>query len=353
MEFEPLSFNLRETLHAVALLPCLFSIVLLFVVSRTPASIVVPALFFLVLSASFFIGLAPVLYPGEEQLLTFLIWLESTQPAICFLLVVQLWRKQVPGPLYWLILALPVIGGTSLVYASLRLDAVCLLDQHCLEAYEFRTLYHLFASCLIFLLLIVHLSRLPITDATKSRYESHRYWLIMALVGSYLFLLIIDLAMLTGHVSLLRHETTHVIMRICFLYLVMTSLFRVFDHHCSTTSAGPKPVDPEVIDRIRHAMEEEKLYREMNFNREQCAERLNMPEHILSRAINQAFDKNFNEYINSYRIEEAKGRLKSEETSVTAIAFEVGFSSIASFNRVFKAMVGKSPTEYRSSGGAA
>jgi AraC-like DNA-binding protein len=47
-------------------------------------------------------------------------------------------------------------------------------------------------------------------------------------------------------------------------------------------------------------------------------------------------------------VEEAKQRLSDEETAVTVIAFEVGFSSIASFNRVFKGLTGMSPSAYRS-----
>jgi two-component system response regulator YesN len=47
-------------------------------------------------------------------------------------------------------------------------------------------------------------------------------------------------------------------------------------------------------------------------------------------------------------VEEAKGRLIGEETPITTIAFDVGFNSIPSFNRVFKHITGLSPSEYRS-----
>ena len=71
-------------------------------------------------------------------------------------------------------------------------------------------------------------------------------------------------------------------------------------------------------------------------------------EQTISRLINSHFKKSFTDLVNHYRVEEAKQRLLSEETAITVIAFEVGFNSIASFNRVFKEKVGSSPSEFRS-----
>jgi AraC-like DNA-binding protein len=349
---QEVSFSLSETLHMVALLPCLFAIILLFTLNRFSATIIVPCLFFLSLSGTFLLGLWPSLFPSQAQPMPALIWLESLQPAVCFLLIVQLWRQRVPSWAYWLILALPIVGGSSLVLASYQLDDICLLGDYCVEAYELRTLYQFFATAFIFLFLIVHLSRIPLRSETKSRYESHRYWLIIALVLAYASLMLVDLLSLKNRIDAVEYERIHVVMRVCFMYLVLTSLFRVFDKEADYTNMSasvPKPIDEAVVARIESAMMQDKLYREMSCNREQFAKKLELPEHVISRTINQAMGKNFNEYINSYRVQEAQTRLASEETSITAIAFEVGFSSTASFNRVFKAMVGRSPTEYRQS----
>ena len=180
----------------------------------------------------------------------------------------------------------------------------------------------------------------------EARYQSHRYWLMITLVISFTALLLVDLFTLTGHINQTEHTLLQVLMRLCFVYLVITSLFRLFDNTPVKAGSAQK-ADPALLADIDSTMRAQKIYRKMNVNREQCAKALGLQEHVLSRTINQLEGQNFNEFINRYRVEEAQKRLLAESTSVTAIAFEVGFSSIASFNRVFKAMVGCSPTQYR------
>ncbi|HEY6167369.1 MAG TPA: helix-turn-helix domain-containing protein [Verrucomicrobiae bacterium] len=56
---------------------------------------------------------------------------------------------------------------------------------------------------------------------------------------------------------------------------------------------------------------------------------------------------NFTDYVSRVRIERAKNLLLNPNLRVSEIAFEVGFQSLTHFNRVFKRIVGESPTEYR------
>jgi len=56
---------------------------------------------------------------------------------------------------------------------------------------------------------------------------------------------------------------------------------------------------------------------------------------------------NFTDYVSRTRIEKAKNLLLNPNLRVSEIAFEVGFQSLTHFNRVFKRIVGESPTEYR------
>lgn len=56
---------------------------------------------------------------------------------------------------------------------------------------------------------------------------------------------------------------------------------------------------------------------------------------------------NFTEYVARVRVERAKNLLLNPNLRVSEIAFEVGFQSLTHFNRVFKRIVGLSPTEYR------
>ena len=69
----------------------------------------------------------------------------------------------------------------------------------------------------------------------------------------------------------------------------------------------------------------------------------------LSEVINNGFGINFNDFINNYRVEEIKQALQNGDhktLSLVAIAFDCGFNSKATFNRVFKKLADMSPTEY-------
>ena len=70
---------------------------------------------------------------------------------------------------------------------------------------------------------------------------------------------------------------------------------------------------------------------------------------IISKTINQGFQMNFNDCINSYRIEAVKNSLdlgEHKKTTLLGIAYDCGFNSKATFNRAFKKHTGKTPKEY-------
>ena len=68
----------------------------------------------------------------------------------------------------------------------------------------------------------------------------------------------------------------------------------------------------------------------------------------LSRLINQDLKCNFFDFVNTYRIEEVKKKLQQRNNySLISIAFECGFNSKASFNRIFKKQTGMTPSEYQ------
>lgn len=66
-----------------------------------------------------------------------------------------------------------------------------------------------------------------------------------------------------------------------------------------------------------------------------------------SKYIKKKTNMNFLEYLNSCRIMRAETLLRTTDNSVTEIAYSIGFTSIQSFNRVFKLSCGVSPSEYR------
>lgn len=113
-------------------------------------------------------------------------------------------------------------------------------------------------------------------------------------------------------------------------------------------------VDPK--DRATHArlvaaMETEFLYREHGLGIGDLAAKLNVPEHQLRALINKGLGyRNFAAFLNQYRLAEAKGALADPEqarTPILTIAMDVGYASLATFNRAFKTEEGTTPSAYR------
>lgn len=107
---------------------------------------------------------------------------------------------------------------------------------------------------------------------------------------------------------------------------------------------------PEQVARVSECMRADKPYLSPEISLERLARRLSLPERTLSRILNQHFGKNFFEFINSYRVEQAKHLLcdpdKQHWTMLQVLA-ESGFTSKSTFNAIFKKQVGKTPSQYR------
>ena len=100
---------------------------------------------------------------------------------------------------------------------------------------------------------------------------------------------------------------------------------------------------------INSLFQNEKLFLDPELNLAQLSERMSLNRMEVSKLINLGFGMNFNDFVNSYRIEQFKERLKKGDhtrMSLVGIAFDCGFNSNATFNRVFKKEVQLTPTEY-------
>ncbi|MBQ4822333.1 helix-turn-helix domain-containing protein [Aquimarina sp. MMG016] len=80
----------------------------------------------------------------------------------------------------------------------------------------------------------------------------------------------------------------------------------------------------------------------------QLADEIGFSSHMLSKLINEKANKNFNQFINEYRLEEAKKLLLEDaEASIKTIYFDVGFNNKATFNNAFKNKFKCTPSEYK------
>lgn len=106
------------------------------------------------------------------------------------------------------------------------------------------------------------------------------------------------------------------------------------------------------IDRIMFQLEKlmntDKIWNNDDLTLKSTASMLKITQHQLSQLLNERLSMNFNGYVNSFRIEEAKKLLiNSPDKTVLFIAYEVGFNSKSSFYESFTRLTGISPLEFR------
>lgn len=141
----------------------------------------------------------------------------------------------------------------------------------------------------------------------------------------------------------------------CVLYWLSISGFKQAQTHQMLDLEHASDADndeySEVIQRLCTAIEVDKLYKNPELSLLDLSRSVEISERVISNAINQELGKNFFQFINEYRVEEVKERLKDPAQNhfkIISLAFDAGFNSKASFNRVFKSYTGRTPIDYKS-----
>jgi AraC-like DNA-binding protein len=121
-----------------------------------------------------------------------------------------------------------------------------------------------------------------------------------------------------------------------------------------TTEIPKEKIDDKItsdaIQKVQTGMEIQKLYLKHNLNIEEFSKRIDLPIKDVSAVINKHYGTNFFEFMNKYRVEEAKRLLLDKscaEMTVLDILLQAGFNSKSAFHRFFNRLVGVSPTEFR------
>lgn len=106
----------------------------------------------------------------------------------------------------------------------------------------------------------------------------------------------------------------------------------------------------EMRDKLQSIMRNERPYIESTLRLDDLAKMLNLSRNHTSQIINQHFNLSFFDFINKYRIEEAKTLLSKpqEKITVAQIAYDVGFNNRASFYKAFKKFENQNPSQYLS-----
>lgn len=187
-----------------------------------------------------------------------------------------------------------------------------------------------------------------------------RNWLRL-LVGGFLFvslwkfiaplLSLLKLGLASHIVGLLGNYLDYLLVNLLVFYSIAHS---DIVHAVNSQELSDKPdktdrFDEQQVAKVKNAMEKQQLFLEPELTLEQLAETLHLSPRLVSNIINRRFDKNFFEYINFYRVEEAKALLADTETNLPMldVMADSGFNSKSAFNRFFKKYAKMTPTEFR------
>lgn len=128
----------------------------------------------------------------------------------------------------------------------------------------------------------------------------------------------------------------------------VVKLLSIFAQHLSMLSnqlvVQQENSEPPVIRRAKEFINE---HQTEDLTLGQVAKAVNTSTFYFCKMFKKATGINFTDYLSRVRIEKSKNLLLNPNLRVSEIAFEVGFQSLTHFNRVFKRILGQSPTDYR------
>ncbi len=205
---------------------------------------------------------------------------------------------------------------------------------------------------------------------TYSNIEKIDFWWLNALIVGFLILrlwaVVVSVGLnLAAHfgvdaidfaaLGLTSNYTVFVLVSVLiFLSLTYSSMFEGIErgNHLSVQREADAriEIDEAQVQRLVDYMQSDKPYLATILTLEQLADQLSMSKRGLSNIINRHFKQNFFEFINHYRIEEAKRLLRDpvwSQRNLLEVMTAAGFNSKATFNTFFKKCEGITPSQYR------
>jgi len=168
--------------------------------------------------------------------------------------------------------------------------------------------------------------------------------------------LFVTISLNTGHGSL---AALPVVVGLCALFTGVV-LLRGRDSHLGLVVSGVRNHSESVTSGTLDSFEggaakklialmDDGYYRTEKLTLKMISEKIGLPDYKTRKLINTHFNyRNFNEYINQLRIEEASFRLANEpDTPIQNISLDIGYRTLSSFNRAFKEIKKQTPTNYR------
>jgi len=352
--FDDTSFTIIEWLALTGLAQSLLIIVYIVFRVRLWRQAALALAYFGVLALAFGLQFALRLEDYERPLRLALWFMRASAPPLCYLLVLQIARgAELPHWRRFWVLLLPPLALTAGFFIRAETH-VCVKESAALCESFFLWLQWLGAIGGGLSLLALWGHKSVFTFLRKAKGGAERYWLVLLLILFNAGAVGIMFLQSMGRLDLATADALKVVMGLAFIYLAITTMFRIYpspvqlsDVPTRFTRQTLSESEKDLSHKIRKLMDMDKLYHEPSFSRGALARELNVSENILSRVINVAFGKSFPRFLNEYRVEDAKRMLEAPDIPIQVVASEVGFNSLASFNRAFREITSITPSQYR------
>ncbi|AEP09849.1 helix-turn-helix transcriptional regulator [Micavibrio aeruginosavorus] len=353
MDMESLKFTIPEILSLIGLVQCVYVLVYMAFRSGSWARAAIPFAYFFVLACAFLSGFATRFIGESIPHFTTIQWaLWYMGPPLSVLLMIQIARmSELPRWFnFFVLLLVPVALGISVFAVSL--DSECKPLDECATYADWLTVTGLLAGAIS--MAVMWAQRAMLQQMQTQPGGADRYWLVLMLVFTNLFFLATMLLGLTPVLGMDDAVVIRTIWGLGFVYLAGTSLFRIYPQALKLVARGEAKgagdlsgADRDLAQKIDQLLTMDKVYHEPTYGRAHLARELGVSETVISRVVNVHFGKTLPQILNERRVADAKILLRDTKAPVKTVAEEVGFNSIASFNRVFKEIEGVSPGQFR------
>jgi AraC-like DNA-binding protein len=350
---QALTFSLIEWLSVTGLVQSVWVLVYVLLRVRQWRQAALSIAYFFFLALAFALQFALRLEDYAHDIRMALWAARAMLPPLAYLLVLQVVRlvDLPPARHFLVLLALPLTVALSYVLIVTG-DVSCASDlTACAPAVDIFQWCGAVAGGLCLLPLWLH--RGIFTELWHSKPGRERYWLVMTLLTTTIFSLCVSFMLSGKYLSTGQADALQTVFGMAFAYLATTTLFRVYPApvQLNASPRGQRAAlsEDETLlgEKIRQLMTLEKVYHEQAFSRADLARELGASESTVSKVINSVFACSFPKLLNDYRVEDAKRMLQDPEIAIQVVAFEVGFNSLASFNRVFREIAGETPSSFR------
>jgi AraC-like DNA-binding protein len=229
-----------------------------------------------------------------------------------------------------------------------------------LTAGPFAPAYHRFWSLLpriLSLAIVIHaLLRVYVgagSDLLLPRLKAR--YLLLVVAGTYTVVELLGEALISGTAAEQLADRVHSMAGLIVVWAVALLSLRAAPEvlRPARPALDEPALDPALAERLRQLIEAGEVFQEEGLTIGSLAERLGAQEYKLRQLINaQLGFKNFNAFLNRSRVAAAEKVLADPgkaHLGVAEVAYQVGYRSLGTFNRAFKELTGRTPTDYRTS----